>query len=132
MVINKKLRSGDSKIDEYIESLESEILRKNTSSIDKFIKASDKIASVLADDLSALADGRQEDCQILKSENSDKTVERIFLMLKNSTLFNEIASIADTLSPEVVNEAQDLKVDIDETGNAFEQMQRRIRDKSKS
>ena len=129
MVINKKLRSGDVKIDNYIEELETELLRKNTSSIDKFIRSADKVASVMADDLGYIADGTPEKCVILTSDSSDKSVERIFLMLKNNDLFSEIAKTADDLLPEVVNEAQDLKIELDAEENAFEQMQRKIKEK---
>ena len=132
MVINKKLRSGDVKIDNYIEELETELLRKNTSSIDKFIRSADKVASVMADDLGYIADGTPEKCVILTADSSDKSVERIFLMLKNNDLFSEIAKTACELLPEVVNEAQDLKIELDAEENAFEQMQRKIKEKKQN
>lgn len=129
MVINKKLRSGNEKVDLYIEQLEEELLRKSTSSIDKFIRSADKVANVMADDLNHIADGNPDLCRILTPDGSDKSVERIFLMLKNSELFSEIAKTAESLIPEIVNEAQDLKVELDPDGNAFEQMQKRIKEK---
>lgn len=129
MTINKKLRSGNEKVDLYIEELEEELLRKSTSSIDKFIRSADKVANVMADDLNHIADGKPELCRILTPDGSDKSVERIFLMLKNSELFSEIAKTAESLVPEIVNEAQDLKVELDPEGNAFEQMQKRIKEK---
>jgi|SRR5699024_7912314 len=132
MVINKKLRSGDFKIDEYISGLEDELLRKSTSSIDKFIRSADKVAGVMAEDLDRIASGRVEECVILTPDGSDKSVERIFLMLKNSELFTEIAKTAEELLPEVVNEAQDLKIELDPDENAFEQMQKRIKEKKES
>lgn len=132
MIINKKLRSGDDKIDAYIEELETELLRKNTSSIDKFIRSANKVASVMADDLNFIAEGHPELCRILTSESSDKSVERIFMMLKNNDLFAEIAKTAEDLLPEVVNEAQDLKIELDAEENAFEQMQRKIKEKKQN
>lgn len=132
MVINKKLRSGDFKIDEYISGLEEELLRKSTSSIDKFIRSADKVAGVMAEDLDRIASGRVEECVILTPDGSDKSVERIFLMLKNSELFTEISKTAEELLPEVVNEAQDLKIELDPDENAFEQMQKRIKEKKES
>lgn len=132
MVINKKLRSGDFKIDEYISDLEDELLRKSTSSIDKFIRSADKVAGVMAEDLDRIASGRVEECVILTPDGSDKSVERIFLMLKNSELFTEIARTAEELLPEVVNESQDLKIELDPDENAFEQMQKRIKEKKES
>lgn len=132
MTINRKLRSGDFKIDEYISGLEDELLRKSTSSIDKFIRSADKVAGVMAEDLDRIASGRVEECVILTPDGSDKSVERIFLMLKNSELFTEIARTAEELLPEVVNEAQDLKIELDPDENAFEQMQKRIKEKKES
>lgn len=132
MVINKKLRSGEEKLDKYIEELEEELLRKNTSSIDKFIRSANKVASVMADDLALIAEGRSGECTILTSESNDKSVERIFMMLKNNDLFAEIAKTAEDLLPEVVNEAQDLKIELDAEENAFEQMQRKIKEKKQN
>lgn len=131
MTINKKIRSGDSKIDKYIEELEEELLRKSTSSIDKFIRSADKVASVMADDLNFIAEGEPDKCRILTSDSSDKSVERIFLMLKNSELFTEIAKTAESLAPEIVNEAQDLKIEISDDEPTFEQIQRRVKEKGK-
>ena len=132
MIINRKLRTGDEKIDNYIEELEDELLKKQTSSIDKFIRSANEVASVMADDLSYIAKGQEDKCTILSSDSSDKSVERIFLMLKNSELFSEIARTAESLTPEVVNEAQDLKIELDPEENAFEQMQKRIQQRKKS
>src|SRR5690606_35631971 len=113
MIINRKLRSGDTKVDSYIEDLENELLRKETSSIDKFIRSADKVANVMAEDLDRIASGKSDECVILSPDGSDKSVERIFLMLKNSELFKEIAKTAEDLLPEIVNEAQDLKIELD-------------------
>ena len=129
MVINRKIRSGDTKVDTYIEELENELLKKQTSSIDKFIRSANEVASVMADDLAFIAKGQGDKCVILSSDSSDKSVERIFMMLKNSELFTEISKTADSLIPEIFNEAQDLKIELDAEENAFEQMQRRIREK---
>jgi len=129
MVINKKLRSGDIKIDTYIEELEGELLRKNTSAIDKFIRSANEVASVMSDDLLYIAKGTPELCTILSSDKDDKSVERIFMMLKNNELFNEISKTAESLIPEVVNEAQDLQIELDPDVNAFEQMQKRIKER---
>lgn len=129
MIINRKLRSGDTKVDSYIEDLENELLRKETSSIDKFIRSADKVANVMAEDLDRIASGKSDECVILSPDGSDKSVERIFLMLKNSELFKEIAKTAEDLLPEIVNEAQDLKIELDPDENAFEQMQKRIKEK---
>ena len=129
MVINKKLRSGDVKIDNYIEELESELLKKQTSSMDKFIRSANEVASVMAEDLGHIAKGEPEKCTILNSDKDDKSIDRIFMMLKNNELFAGIAKTAESLMPEVVNEAQDLKIEINEDENAFEQVQRRIKER---
>lgn len=126
--INKKLRSGEVKIDSYITELEEALLHKETSAIDQFIRASNKVAKVLASDMEKLGDGRIDECQLLKAESSDKTVERIFMVLKNSDVFAEISKSADELLPEIVNEAQDLKVNIEDGENPFEKMQQRVKE----
>lgn len=131
MIINRKLRSGDDKIDTYILELEEELLKKQTSSIDKFIRSANEVASVMAEDLGYIAKGQPELCTILNSDKDDKSIDRIFLMLKNNTLFEEIAKTAESLVPEILNEAQDLKIELDAEENAFEQMQRRIKEKKK-
>lgn len=131
LIINKKLRSGEEKIDSYIEELENELLKKQTSSIDKFIRSANEVASVMADDLSFIAKKQPEKCVILTADSSDKSVERIFMMLKNNELFAEIAKTADTLLPDVLNESQDLVIELNPEENAFEQMQKRIREKRK-
>lgn len=127
MVINKKLRSGEEKIDTYISQLEEALLKKETSSINQYIIASNKVAKVFAEDLEALADDREEDCRILTNNKDDKAVERIILLLKNSELFSSISKMAEELIPEVVNEAQDLKIKLEDGDNAFEKVQERVK-----
>jgi len=127
MKINKKLRSGDLKIDAYIEELENELLKKEDSAIHKLIRNASKVATVISEDMGRIAQGRDAECIILKEDKDDKRLERILSVIKCTEAFNELSVLADGLLPEVVNEAQDLKLQIEEGENAFEKMQERVK-----
>jgi len=127
MQINKKLRSGDVRIDTYIEQLENELLNRENSSIHKLIRNANKAASVISEDMGRIAEGRDSECIILKDDKDDKRLERILSVIKCTDAFKEISILADELIPEVTNEVLDLKVKIEEGENAFEKMQERVK-----
>lgn len=129
MKINRKLRCDNDKVNAYIGELEDELLKKENSSIQKFIIASNKVAKVFAEDLELLAEGRIDQCKLLNSDKDDKTVDRIMLMMKNNELFLQISNTADQLPPEIVDEVQDLKLKLTEEDSTFEQMQKRVKEK---
>ena len=128
MQINKKLRSGDDRIDTYIEQLEEELLTRENSSIHKLIRNANKAASVISEDMGRISEGRDSECIILKDDKDDKRLERILSVIKCTDAFKEISILADELIPEIVNEALDLKVKIEEGENAFEKMQGRVKE----
>lgn len=130
MVINRKIRTKDNEIvNNYIQELEEELLRREDSSINKFIISANKVAEVFAKDLNHLAEGNEEMCILLTSDKDDKTVDRIMAVIKNTKEFKTISEIADSMVPEIINEAPDLQLKIDDETSSFEQVQKRIREK---
>lgn len=128
MKINRKIRSGELKIDTYIEELETELLKREDSAIHKLIRSANKAASVISDDMGRIAQGRDSECIILKEDKDDKRLERILSVIKCTEAFNELSLLADGLAPEIVNENPDMKIQIEDGENAFEKIQERIKE----
>lgn len=127
MKINRKNRSGKQSVDEYIEELENELLKKESSAIHKFILSANEVATVFAEDLALLAKGRIDECKLLSGDKDDKSVERIFLVLKNNELFSEIYKTSEGLIPEIVDEVLDAKVVFKDDESTFETMRKRVK-----
>lgn len=127
--VNKNIRSGNKDVDSYIAELETELTRKETSSIHKFIHSANAVAGVLADDLACLAKGDLGGCQIIKSDGTDKILDRIMAVIKNMDAFSDLSKIADSLAVEVIEEGIIESVAITAGANGFEDMRKRTLEK---
>lgn len=130
MKINRTIRSGSELIDGYILELEDELLKKETSSIIKFITSANKVASALAEDMELMLLGEIEQCKILTDDKDSKLLDRLLNLLKNVETFDQISKIADGLVPEEVSEVT-TATQLIPNSNAFEQIQEKIREKHK-
>ena len=130
MKINKAIRSGSELIDDYILELEDELLKKETSSIIKFITSANKVARALAEDMELMLVGEIGNCKILTDDKDSKLLDRLLNLLKNVETFDQISKIADGLIPEEVAEAN-TATQLIPNSNAFEQIQEKIREKHK-
>jgi len=128
MKINRTIRSGSELIDDYILELEDELLKKETSSIIKFITSANKVASALAEDMELMLLGEIEQCKILTDDKDSKLLDRLLNLLKNVETFDQISKIADGLVPEEVSEVN-TATQLIPNSNAFEQIQEKIREK---
>jgi len=128
MKINRTIRSGSELIDDYILELEDELLKKETSSIIKFITSANKVASALAEDMELMLNGDIESCKILTDDKDSKLLDRLLNLLKNVETFDQISKIADGLVPEEVSEVT-TATQLIPNSNAFEQIQEKIREK---
>lgn len=128
MKINRTIRSGSELIDDYILELEDELLKKETSSIIKFITSANKVASALAEDMELMLLGEIEQCKILTDDKDSKLLDRLLNLLKNVETFDQISKIADGLVPEEVSEVT-TSTQLIPNSNAFEQIQEKIREK---
>lgn len=132
MKINKAIRSGDDAVNEYIASLEDELLKKETSSIIKFIVSANKVARALASDMELMLDGNFEACKILSDDKDSKLLDRLLNLLKNVDTFDQISKIADGLTlEEVLDAGIETVTQLVPNTNAFEQIQEKIREKHK-
>lgn len=131
MQIDRSIRSGVKKTDDYIILLEEELLKKETSSIIKFITSANKVACALADDMELMLSGNLALCTILKDDKDSKLLDRLLNLLKSVDTFDQISKIADSLVPEVVEikteTTAQTKLNPDE--NPFEQMQKRVKER---
>ena len=127
--VNKNIRSGIKEVDGYIAELEAELTKKETSSIHKFIKSANSVASVLADDLAFLAGGDAGGCHFIKSDGNDKILDRIMAVIKNVDAFSDLSKIADSLAIEVVEEGVIEAIAITPGANGFEDMRKRAQEK---
>lgn len=123
MQINKKIRSGKADIDSYIEELEAELTKKETSAITSFILNANRVAKILSSDLGLLAEGRDTECVLINESKDDKRLERVLALLKNVDTFDSISKIADSLTPEEIDQANEGATQLNPTSNAFEQLQ---------
>ena len=131
--IDKNIRSGNAIVDEYLEGIENELLKKDTLAIHRLIYAANKISVVLANDLDLISTDRSDEARILSDDKESKTLERVMMLLKGVETFKSISDIADTMLPELVDVInKTAEVPIDRTSNVFEQLQEQHYKKNKS
>jgi len=130
MKINKATRSGKASIDYYILELEEELLKKETSSINKFIASANRVALALADEMELMLSGSLGECKILKDDKDSKLLDKLLLLIKNVDTFDQISKMADALIPEVIEiPTVDTVVQLNIDENPFEQMQKIVKEK---
>lgn len=130
MEIDKSIRSGVKKTDDYIIALEEELLKKETSSIIKFIISANKVASALAEDMELMLDDDIGSCKILKDDKDSKLLDRLLNLLKNVDTFDQISKIADALTPQEIDHAKKEKQVLTVKDNPFESVMKQVKEKN--
>lgn len=100
-MINKQIRSGDKKVDEYIMLLESRI-ENPTSNIQKLIYACNDVAGIIADDVILLKENGNDDeidnrLQMLGSKKN-KIYDRFINLVGQIKHFKTISDLSDEMS----------------------------------
>ena len=130
MEIDKSIRSGVKKADDYISLLEDELLKKETSSIIKFIISAYKVASALAEDMVLMLEDDIASCKILKDDKDSKLLDRLLNLLKNVDTFDQISKIADALTPQEIDQAKKDKPHLTVKDNPFETVMKQVKEKN--
>lgn len=94
MLVDKTIRSGDARVDEYIETLESKL---DFGNLYRFIMAANSIFGAMADDMEKIALGKKDKLKILSDDKDDKFAERLSMVLKLSDTAKKIAEQAEAL-----------------------------------
>lgn len=127
MQVDKTIRSGDAKVDAYIEWMESKLDFNNTY---RFIMAANNIFGAMADDMELIASGKvktsDKKLKILSDDKDDKFAERLNMVLKLADTAKKISAEAEALinSGKV---ADPKKIELDPTKPAVEQLMDRVR-----
>lgn len=140
------LKTGDPNIDNYIYELHNYLITFETSSIKSLIVALDRLAHELCDDIDNIVEGVNSEDEVSIGEDGvelkkvpakkiltdsvyDKTFDRIMALIKNIKDFKAISEMAESLRPEIAERKEQVKkskpvIEIDVSGNAFEQLQK--------
>lgn len=94
MLIDKTIRSGDQKVDEYIERLEK---MYEFSNLYRYIMAANEIAGVMADDMIKISQGKKTGLKLLSNDKDDKLIDRLSNVLKQVDNIKKIQVEADAL-----------------------------------
>lgn len=88
MQINKKIRSNQKEVDEYIGALEDYIVNFDASNIKRLIVACDEVAGVIADDI-----------MLLKDNGDDEEIDNRFQMMgsKKNKIYQRYREIVGDL-----------------------------------
>ena len=118
MQIDKTIRSGDVRVDAYIEWLES---RLDFGNLYKFIMAANDVAGGMAEDMSKIAKGEKSKLKILSNDKDEKFTERLTNVLKQIDVIKKIQKEADELvkSGKVADPS---KIELDPSKPAIEQL----------
>jgi hypothetical protein len=93
-MIDKSIRSGDPKVDAYIELLESKF---EFNKLYQFIMAANDISGIMAEDMVKIAKGDGKGLKILSKDKDEKFTERLTLILKQIDVVKKISEEADKL-----------------------------------
>lgn len=128
MLIDKTIRSGDVKVDDYIGRLEK---LYEFSNLYRFIMAANEIAGVMADDMSKIAKGDKKGLKLLSNDKDDKLIDRLSNVLKQVDNIKKIQVEADALiSSGKVEDPK--KIVVDKNTPAVEQLMTMAKDKNGS
>ena len=103
-MINKSVRCKDAKVNEYIEALENELIKRDTSGIDRFIRSANSISIRLAEEMEAIANGDMENISLLSNEKDDKLIDRVVTLISKVNSFAQVSELAEELSKKYVIE----------------------------
>lgn len=103
MEINREIRSGDKKVDEYICALEDFLTTLENKNIYRLVKAVDENAGIIADDVILL--GKESDDDVLESQlkmlgsRKNKRYETFLATIKQLKDFGIANSMLNELKP---------------------------------
>lgn len=105
MEINKKIRSNQPEIDNYIEQLENHILDFDVSSIKRLIVACNEVAGIIADDIILLKENTSDDeidnkLQMMGSKKN-KIYQRYREIVGDLKHFKTLHDMNEDLKPKV-------------------------------
>lgn len=113
MEINRSVRCGDNKVDDYITLLEDYLLSFDTSNIKKLIVAADLISGQIANDLQLIALGKKDmKLNILSAQSDDKTFDRCLKIIEKINAFKSVSDIAIEMKPTVKGDKEAEKIDL--------------------
>lgn len=105
MEINKNIRTGQPKVDEYISYLENHILEFDASNIKKLIMACDEVVGIVADDIILLKENSDDDeidnkLQMMGSKKN-KIYQRYREVVSDLKHFKTLSDMVAELKPKV-------------------------------
>ena len=121
------ISTGDAEIDLYIYELHNYLANFETSSIKQMLIALDNIAFKMVDDLDKVAEGDTDNLTILSDSKDSKVFDRLMTLISKIKDFKEVCNMAEALRPETAElkeKVKKSKIQLDITGNPFEQIQK--------
>lgn len=108
------MRCKDAKVNEYIEALEEELVSRDFSGIENFIKSVNSLSNKLAFEVQCLADGELDEIQILSNDKDDKLVDRVITLISKVDQFAKVAELAKVLNKQYIIEDVSKQKEADE------------------
>lgn len=136
--INRKIRSGDKKVDDYIEELENYLLSLEANGTNRLIMKLEEVSGTISKDLDKILAGEDGDwvddddgeakwvsnLTILNDSNTSKTFDRVLTLYSKIGDIRAVSEAVKALVPEEVKE--DSEKDSKLEGNVFEAIQRKV------
>lgn len=135
--INKKIRSGDKKVDSYIEEMENYLLSLEANGTNRLIMKLEEVSGTISKDLDKILAGEDGDwvdddgeakwvsnLTILNDSNTSKTFDRVLTLYSKIGDIRAVSEAVKALVPEEVKE--DSEKDSKLEGNVFEAIQRKV------
>lgn len=135
--INRKIRSGDKKVDSYIEELENYLLSLEANGTNRLIMKLEEVSGTISKDLDKILAGEDGDwvddggeakwvsnLTILNDSNTSKTFDRVLTLYSKIGDIRAVSEAVKALVPEEVKE--DSEKDSKLEGNVFEAIQRKV------
>lgn len=136
--INRKIRSGDKKVDDYIEELENYLLSLEANGTNRLIMKLEEVSGTISKDLDKILAGEDggwvdgddgeakwvSNLTILNDSNTSKTFDRVLTLYSKIGDIRAVSEAVKALVPEEVKE--DSEKDSKLEGNVFEAIQRKV------
>ena len=136
--INKSIRSGDEKVDQYIMDLEEYLLSLEANGTNRLIMKLEEVSGAISKDLDKIlagddgewrtdAEGKDEwvsNLTILNDSNTSKTFDRVLTLYSKIGDIRAVSEAVKALVPEEVRDESDKESKIE--GNVFEAIQKKV------
>jgi hypothetical protein len=96
-MIDKKIRSGNKRVDNYIIELEKELQRRDVDGVEKLIQSLNNFSLALSKDVQLVSSGELENLLILSKDKDDKVFERIMSLVGNIAKFQQVITLAQAM-----------------------------------